>query len=161
MKLTRINSLLTTRIPYLETKSRYNLVLKSLRNQMLIKEKNIVKPSYILVLPPPIPAKSPKKVNKISKFFKKNLISKKKKSYTQASANSTNITRETLKIKKVFSNLQNKKIKLVQKIINGKGKPKLCINMTIKDLSHKQVIIPISRDNASLLKNLVFMHEHQ
>ena len=35
------------------------------------KGKNSVKPSYILVLPPPIPAKSPKKVNEISKFFLK------------------------------------------------------------------------------------------
>ena len=44
-----------------------------------------------------------------------------------------NIVMKTLKIKEAFPNLPNKKIKLVQKVINGskdKSKPK--INMTTK-----------------------------
>ena len=34
-------------------------------------------------------------------------------------SNPTNIARKTLKIKNTFPNLQNKKIKIVQKIISG------------------------------------------
>ena len=58
-----------------------------------------------------------------------------KKSYIQVSAkttNSSNIARKTLKIKEVFLNLQNKKIKIVQKIISDQDKPKPKIQMTIK-----------------------------
>jgi len=54
-----------------------------------------------------------------------------------------------LKIKKAFSNLQNKKIKIVQKIISDEGKPKPHINMTTKGPFCKQVIISISNDNAN------------
>ena len=39
------------------------------------KDKEVVKPTYISPLLPPIPAKSPKEVSKISKYFKKNLPS--------------------------------------------------------------------------------------
>jgi len=74
------------------------------------KNSNMNKPASISRLSPPIPVKSPKKVNEIYKYFKKNIKKKnQKKSYAQASSSSTNITRETLKIKKVFPNLQNKK----------------------------------------------------
>ena len=72
------------------------------------KKKN--KPVVISVLPSPILAKSPKKVVEILKFFKKNLEIKERKSYTRTSFTNPNMTRETLKIKKVFPNLQNKKI---------------------------------------------------
>ena len=113
------------------------------------KGKNSVKLSYISVLPSLIPAKSLKEINKISKFFKKNPTSKEKKSYAQVSAKVTNTTRDTLKIKETFSNLQNKKIELVQKIISGEGKLKPCINITTKGPSQKQVIIPMSSDNAN------------
>jgi len=59
------------------------------------------------------------------------------------------MTRKTLKIKEAFSNLQNKKIELVQKIISSKDKLKPCINMTTKGPLYKQVIIPMSTDNAN------------
>jgi len=65
------------------------------------------------------------------------------------SSNGTNMTRKTLKIKEAFSNLQNKKIELVQKIISSKDKLKPCINMTTKGPLYKQVIIPMSTDNAN------------
>ena len=45
------------------------------------KDKNPIKPSYISTLPPPILAKPPKKINKISKYFNKNLIPAQKKFY--------------------------------------------------------------------------------
>ena len=49
---------------------------------------------------------------------------------------------EMLKIKEAFLNLLNKKIDLVQKVINSFNiKPKLKINMTMKGPSHKQVIV--------------------
>lgn len=52
-----------------------------------VKDKDIVKPTYVSPLPPPILAKSPKKVIEILKYFKKNLPSAQKKSYTQVSSN--------------------------------------------------------------------------
>ena len=56
---------------------------------------------------------------------------------------------ETLKIKEAFLNLPNKKIDLVQKVINGSNvKPKPKINMTMKSSSHKQVIILMNNELA-------------
>ena len=77
----------------------------------------------------------PKKVNEISKFFKKN-----------------NIVKETIKNK--FTELQNKKIENIQKIIKDKDKSKPRLNMTTKGLSHKQIIILMNSDN-----NIQFMKE--
>jgi len=61
--------------------------------------------------------KSAKEINKISKYFKKQQPTNyEQKSYAQISAkqsNSTNVTREMLKIKETFPNLQNKKIEIV------------------------------------------------
>jgi len=54
---------------------------------------------------------------------------------------------KTLKIKKAFLNLQNKKIKQIQKLISSDSKPKLCINITIKKPLHKQVIVPMNINN--------------
>jgi len=69
-------------------------------------------------LPPLIPAKSPKEVNEVSKFFKKNSQPVKKKdarkSYTQISSLST-IMSEILKIKEIFLKLQVKKLKISKK----------------------------------------------
>jgi len=59
-----------------------------------------------------------------------------------------------LKIKEAFPSLQNKKIKLIQKIISGEGKLKPCINITIKGPSRKQVIVSMSIDNANINKTL-------
>jgi len=54
-----------------------------------------------------------------------------------------------LKIKKTFPSLLNKKIKQVHKVINSSNdKAKLRISMTTKDLSQKQVIIPMSNNIA-------------
>ena len=71
------------------------------------KGKNTVKLATISSIPPPIPAKSPKEVNEIPKYFKKKPVSQQKKSYTQASSstNVSNIARDTLKIKETFPNL--------------------------------------------------------
>jgi len=119
-----------------KVKSKFSLI--ALNNINNSKGKNKVNSPYVSVLPPSIPAKSPKEVNEISKFFKKNHSPNvNKKSYAQASSNSsnfnsTNIARETLKIKEAFSSLQNKKIKQIQKIISGVTNPKSCINMTTK-----------------------------
>jgi len=60
---------------------------------------------------------------------------------------STNITRKTLKIKETFPNLQNKEIENIQKIIRSENKSKPKFNMTIKEPSRKQVIIPMNIDN--------------
>ena len=121
------------------------------------KEKNKAKPMFISLVPPPIPAKTPKEVNEISKYFKKNPSPHQKKSYTNATLLSTqqgspvskNIVKKTLKIKEMFPNLSNNKIKQVQKVINGpNNNSKLRISMTTKGPSHKQVIIPMGNNIA-------------
>lgn len=63
--------------------------------------------------------------------------------YTQA-LTPINNTREVLKIKEMFPNLQTKKSK---KIINDEEKPKPKLNMTIKGPLRKQVIVSISNNN--------------
>ena len=79
------------------------------------KDKDIVKPIYVSHLSHFIPVKTPKKVNEILKYFKKS-NNPQKKSYTQVSSKSqsSNIIRDTLKIKGIFSKLQNNKINQVQ-----------------------------------------------
>ena len=84
---------------------------------------------------------------KYQNISKKNSTNNQKKSYAQVSVNSSNspnIARETLKIKETFPNLQNKTIKIVQKIISGNEKPKPRINMITKGLLWKQVIVPMN-----------------
>ena len=95
-----------------------------------VKGKESIKPTYVSSLLPSIPVKSPKKVNEIFKYFKVNSPLAQRKSYTQVSFKLTtlNIAMETLKIKEAFPNLQNKKIKQVQKLISGNSKPKPYIN---------------------------------
>ena len=71
------------------------------------------------------------------------------------SSNSPNIAREILKIKEVFPSLQNKKIKIVQKIISSTEKPKPKINITTKGPSQKQVIILMNINSInSFIKDL-------
>jgi len=113
-------------------------------------------------LPPPLPAKSAKEVNVISKYFqnKKPLIENKKKegsnltkSYAQASK-SPATTSDVFKIKEAFSALNAKKINQVNNIVKGNLKPKPRIQMTTKGLSRKQVIILMSKDNIdAFMKN--------
>jgi len=79
------------------------------------KGKNSIKLASISHLSHLIPAKSPKEVNEISKFFKKNTENKGEKSYAQTLSFSSNTARETLKIKEMFPKLQNKKSKTFRK----------------------------------------------
>ena len=125
------NSKMSFRI---KVKSKFNPQV----NRILVnnKGKEMVKSTYVSLLPPLILVKSPKEVNKISKYFKKNDKQPQKKLYAQVSSfktNTSNIAMDTLKIKKTFPYLQNKKIDQVQKIINGdNSKPRPYINMTTK-----------------------------
>jgi len=113
----------------------------------------MIKPTFIFLIPPPILAKTQKEVNELSKYFKKNTNHQQKKSYTNATSSTKqpspsapkNIIKEMLKIKETFSNLPNKKIEQVHKVINSSNNTaKLRISMTTKGLSQKQVIIPMS-----------------
>ena len=108
--LTGIVFLWMTIIRLLETKSSLNSVLRSLNPRPHPKIKKTVKPAFVSSLLPPIPAKSQKEVNEISKYFKKNNNANSTKSYAQASSLSkktntssstpmSNITRNNLKIK--------------------------------------------------------------
>jgi len=89
-------------------------------------DKDINKLGSINRLPSLIPAKSPKEVNKISKYFKIQKPSPTKtnleNSYAQASKPISN-TEEVLKIKETFPSLKAKGINNIQKIIKGHSKP--------------------------------------
>jgi len=144
-----------------KVKSKFNP--QTTRLQVNNKEKETAKPIFIFPLLPPILTKSQKEVIKISKYFKKSNKPPQKKSYGQTSSQSklanssslSSVAMNMLKIKEKFLNLPNKKINMVQKIINsdnGKLKPK--INMTTKDSSCKQVIVPMNNKLAkSFLKD--------
>ena len=114
------------------------------------KEKNGLSPANINRLPPPIPAKSPKEVNEILKFFKNNktvnLPTNKSKSYAQASKQNTS-TADVIKIKETFPSVGIKEINQINNIIKGPSKPKPRIQMITKDPSRKQVIISMAKDN--------------
>ena len=56
-------------------------------------------------------------------------------------------TEEILKIKETFLTLKAKNIENIQKIIKDDDKPKPYINITMKGLFKKQVIIPMNNDN--------------
>ena len=122
--------------------------------QTLNKGKDIPKPTFVSFIPSLILAKSPKEVKEISKFFNKIKKPTMKKLYVQvltpkpySSNKSSNIAMNTLKIKKTFPNLPNKKIDSIHKVINSSNdKAKLRLNMTTKGLSCKQVIILMSCD---------------
>ena len=143
-----------------KVKSKFNpQVIKPI---ISVKDKATVKPIFVFALLSPILAKSQKEVNEISKYFKKNNKPSLLKSYMQASSSSkktisststSNITRNALKIKETFPNLPNRKIDLIQKVINNfsnKSKPR--INITTKGPLHKQVIIPM---NSELSKKFI------
>ena len=112
--------------------------------------------------PPPLPAKSAKEVNAISKYFqnkKPSTENKKKeganptKSYAQASKSHAS-TSDVLKIKEAFPALNTKKIDQVNNIVKENLKPKPKIQMTTKSPSRKQVIITMSKDNINaFMKN--------
>jgi len=74
--------------------------------------------AFINKISPPILVKSHKKINRISKYFKKNQQSGRKKEtnklYAQTST-SANPTREVLKIEKTFPNLPTNKIKIFRR----------------------------------------------
>ena len=109
--------------------------------------------------PPPLPAKSKKEINIISKYFhskkpknnKKNngnssINSQSNKSYAQASK-SPSSTSNVLKIKETFPTLNAKKIDQVNSIVNGKNQQKPRMQSTTKGPSRKHIIIPMSTDN--------------
>ena len=104
----------------------------SKKTNMEIKEPLLASIKRLL---PPIPAKSPKEIYKISKFFKSNkldkLASNKPKLYTQASKQNTSIA-DVIKIKETFPSVSIKKINKINNIIKGPIKTKPRIQMTTK-----------------------------
>jgi len=82
--------------------------------------------------PPPLPAKTKKEINVISKYFHKRPTTnnsegstnqRKSKSYAQVSKTKINMS-EVLKIKETFLALNAKEINQVNDIVNGQSKPK-------------------------------------
>jgi len=123
-------------------------VSKSTINMSSSKLKDKV--AEIVKLPPSIPACPPKEVLEKSKFISKGNKSRKtvntnvRKSFTQAT--SFNVS-DILKLKESFPSLLAKKIEEIHKIINNTDKVKSHLNMTMKDPSRKQIIIPMSKEN--------------
>jgi len=63
---------------------------------------------------------------------------------------------DVIKIKKTFTSIGAKKIDQINNIIKGSSKLKPCIQMTMKSLSRKQVIILMDNDNnIKFMKNLL------
>ena len=84
-----------------------------------------------------------------------NNLKKLTKSYTQASKQTAN-TSKVLKIKELFPALNAKQIDQVNNIVKGNPKPKPHIQMTMKEPSRKQIIVPMSiNNNNSVMKNSV------
>jgi len=154
---------------------------KSLREKILAKltprvvlsssSKTIKNPNPVTInkaLPlPPLPAKTKKEVNIISKYFLPNKPSVNNnvngnsnnsgKSYAQATKTSNN-TSEVLKIKETFPSLNAQKVDQVNNIVNGQAKPKPHIKITTKGPSRKQVIIPMSRENINSFMKSSSLH---
>ena len=105
-------------------------------------------------IPLPYSSRPSKDILEKSKFYGKNTSGMNKKAVESgkplyAQVSSKNIG-NILKIKKNFPELSNKKIKEINKTIFGKAdKPRSRINMTTKGPSRKQIIVPISIDNAN------------
>ena len=131
IRLTGTLFILIIRPWLLGQKSRPNLLQKLLRTLAKATRKSLNMFWWLLkVPPPPIPAKSKKEVNVISKYFQSNKPSTKPMkltmSYAQASKQTAN-TSKVLKIKEAFSALNVKKIDQINNIIKGNLKPKPCI----------------------------------
>jgi len=73
-------------------------------------------------------------------------------SYTQVLKQTVN-TSEVLNIKEAFPALNAKKIDQISNIVKGNPKLKPRIQMTTKDPSRKQVIVPMSNENNIFMKN--------
>ena len=112
---------------------------------------------------PPLPAKSKKEINVISKYFHPKKPSNNNnarptntptgKSYAQVHKSPTN-TSDVLKIKETFPVLNAREIDQVNNIVHGQDKSKPRIRMTTKGLSRKNIIIPMSSKNtASFMRN--------
>ena len=116
---------------------------------------------------PPLLVKSKKEVNIISKYFqnKKSLAENLNqvgnnnpvRSYTQATKTSAN-TLDVLKIKEAFPALNANKTDQVNNIVKDNPKPKPRIQMTTKDPSRKQVIIPMSKENNNTFMKNSLLH---
>jgi len=114
-------------------------------------------PANIERIPPPIPAKSQKEVNQISKYFKNiklaNNTKQPQKLYAQASKQNISMS-EVIKIKEAFPTIGANKIEQINNIVKGNTKAKPCIQMTTKGPSRKHVIIPMSsKNNMKFMKN--------
>ena len=99
-----------------KVKSKFAPQVKNIQ-PLVNKDKEVAKPSFVLVIPPSIPAKLSKEVKEILKFFKKIKKPTINKLYAQAllskpksNVSPSDIVMNMLKIKEVFLNLPNKKI---------------------------------------------------
>ena len=71
----------------------------------------------------------------------------------QVSKQDTSISK-VIKIKDTFPALSTKKIDQIHNIVNSSPKTKPCIQMITKELSRKQIIIPMDSDNITkFMKN--------
>jgi len=115
-----------------------------------LKDKNNNKLANIERLSSPIPTKTPKEINEISKFFKTKMPShandNQDMSYAQVSKVGSN-TKNILKIKETFPILKAKNINNIQQIIKGNSKPKPQTNITTKSMFRKHV--PMNNTNKS------------
>lgn len=129
------------------TKVNDNINKSNKKNNSTNKEKQV----EVVKIPPPIPPRPSKETLEKSKFYKKiyikskeNVNTKDRHLYAQALTSKVN---EILKLKEKFSNLSNKKIESIHNTINNSRKIKLRINLTTKEPSWRQIIIPMGNGN--------------
>jgi len=91
------------------------------------------------------------------KFFKKNYTKSQENANLKDRWSYAQVSAPKIKLKK-FSNLSAKKIKNIHNAINSSGKVKYRINITTKELSRRQIIIPISNNNK--LKFMTLSNSH-
>ena len=123
---------------------------------------NTSKPANVSRIPPLILLKPSKEVLVKSKFYKgkgktreKPKYAPKEYSYAQMSKSSI---KEIVKIKNNLLNLSAKKIEKVCKVLNKPRKNKPKLNMIIKGLSRRQVIISMSLNNSQKFMSLFNKH---
>ena len=99
-----------------------------------------------------------KTVGSIDKKASKPLIAK--KSYMQASkSNILSNIEDVLQVKEAFPSLSADEVRKMLKVKNsGKGIKKLRVNMTTREPSRREVIIPMTKSNAELIINSVHIH---
>lgn len=126
------------------------------------KSTNPEKKANISRIPSSIPPRLSKKVLEKSKFYKGKGKTSESQNNIQNRCSYAQVFKSNIKyiveIKDNFPNLSAKKIKEVYKVLNEPKKDKPRLNITIKGLSGRQVLVPMSLNNS---EKFIMLSSHQ